>query len=152
MQSLNGNLKEVVKEDKTPLTNIVKISSGAGHTIALDKDGKVWAWGWNNNGQLGTGNKTNYEYAVPVLGEFGINQLSNIVDISAGYYHSSFVTKTGDVYQVGLNNYGQLGVNNNSVYTLPVKSLEMYNIVTVSSGMYFTTAMKGNGTVWSVRI
>lgn len=150
--SLEGNLKQVVKENEEPLVDIVKISAGAGHTIALDKNGKVWAWGWNNNGQLGTGNKTNYEYAVPVMDEFGVGQLSNIVDISAGYYHSSFVTKSGNVYQVGLNNYGQLGNNTNTASTLPVKTLEMQNIITVSDGMYYTAALRGDGTVWSVRI
>lgn len=150
--SVQGDLTQVIKQDGSALSNIVKIASGAGHTLALDKDGKVWAWGWNNNYQLGTDNKTNYEYAVPVLDEFGVKQLSNIVDISAGYYHSAFVTKEGEVYQVGLNNYGQLGVNNNSTYSLPVKTLEMQNIVTVSCGMYFTTALRGDGTVWSVRI
>ena len=152
VQSIEGNLRQVVKEDGSALTNIVKIAAGAGHTLALAKDGKVYAWGWNNYGQLGTGDKTNYEYAVPVLDEFGVNQLSNIVDISAGYYHSSFVTKSGYVYQVGLNNYGQLGDNTNTNYTLPIKTLEMQNIVTVSSAMYYTAALRGDGTVWSVRI
>lgn len=149
---VQGDLSQVVKEDGTALTNIVKIASGAGHTLALDNSGKVWAWGWNNNGQLGTNNKTNYQYAVPVLDEVGVKQISNIIDISAGYYHSSFVTASGEIYQVGLNNYGQLGDNTNTQRLLPVKMLEVQNMISVSSGMYFTTSLKADGTVWTVRI
>jgi len=37
------------------LNGIVAISSKYGHTLALKKDGTVWAWGWNAAGQLGNG-------------------------------------------------------------------------------------------------
>lgn len=38
-----------------PLNRITKISSGINFTMALDDQGKVYVWGSNTNGQLGTG-------------------------------------------------------------------------------------------------
>src|ERR687896_641170 len=35
------------------LSNVVAISAGAQHLIALTGDGRVWAWGQNSDGQLG---------------------------------------------------------------------------------------------------
>ncbi|CAN0181605.1 unnamed protein product, partial [Discosporangium mesarthrocarpum] len=36
--------------------HIVEVACGCYHTIALSKEGKVYPFGRNNNGQLGTGN------------------------------------------------------------------------------------------------
>ena len=37
------------------LTNVTHIASGFAHVLALKDDGTVWAWGYNNYGQLGDG-------------------------------------------------------------------------------------------------
>ena len=42
----------------TGLADVVAISSGAGHSLALQRNGSVWAWGYNNVGQLGDGTNT----------------------------------------------------------------------------------------------
>jgi alpha-tubulin suppressor-like RCC1 family protein len=39
----------------TGLTGIVSIGGSYGHTLALKNDGTMWAWGVNNQGQLGNG-------------------------------------------------------------------------------------------------
>ncbi|MBS5913361.1 hypothetical protein NYE69_00930 [Paenibacillus sp. FSL R5-0527] len=40
------------------LKDIVSVSAGDGFSLALDKDGAVWAWGNNEQGQLGNGLRT----------------------------------------------------------------------------------------------
>jgi alpha-tubulin suppressor-like RCC1 family protein len=42
-----------------PLEHIVKVSSGINFTMALDDEGKVFVWGNNTCGQLGTGGLQN---------------------------------------------------------------------------------------------
>ena len=39
----------------TGLSNVVALSAGDKHSLALKSDGTVWAWGYNSSGQLGDG-------------------------------------------------------------------------------------------------
>ena len=59
------------------LQNITKIACGFGQCLALDKDGHVWSWGRNSNGQIGNGTKKSQNQPVML-------SLSNIVDIQCG--------------------------------------------------------------------
>ena len=43
----------------TGLANdMIAVAAGTFHSLALDKSGKVWAWGYNAVGQLGDGSNT----------------------------------------------------------------------------------------------
>jgi len=50
----------------TDLTNIVYIDAGFNHSMAMDKDGNIWVWGYNFYGQLGLNDKTQRNYATPL--------------------------------------------------------------------------------------
>jgi alpha-tubulin suppressor-like RCC1 family protein len=47
---------------------IVAIAAGTNHSAALDRDGAVWTWGWNELGQLGDGTRQTRAAAAPVAG------------------------------------------------------------------------------------
>jgi alpha-tubulin suppressor-like RCC1 family protein len=117
------------------LTNVVQVSAGPRHSLALDSSGKVWAWGNNSDCQLGdpvgdspnalrgTGN---YSTAWPVRTAAGLD-LTGIVAIAAGGYETydpttgaitgvnSFslaVHENGTIYGWGYNAHGQLATGN----------------------------------------
>jgi alpha-tubulin suppressor-like RCC1 family protein len=52
------------------LTGVTAIAAGGplGHSLALKNDGTVWAWGYNDVGQLGNGNRTFSTTPVQVTG------------------------------------------------------------------------------------
>ena len=52
------------------LADVVAISCGfgLGHSLALRRDGSVWAWGRNDAGQLGDGSNTTRLAPVVVQG------------------------------------------------------------------------------------
>jgi alpha-tubulin suppressor-like RCC1 family protein/plastocyanin len=119
----------------TPLDDIIVISTGTHHSIALDKYGYVWAWGDNARGQLGNNSSANNSpFPVQVVsGEQDPDNeetpLKDIIAVSAGYHHNVALDKNGYVWAWGYNRYGQLGNNvsgaeNNSSFPVQVISGE----------------------------
>lgn len=94
--------------------------------MALNKEGKVYAFGSNNFGYLGFGdiNKRNTPTLIP--------NLYNIIQITTGYYHSLALDKEGKVYSFGLNNSGQLGLIESSF--TPIMIQHPKKIVSISAG------------------
>lgn len=82
-----------------------KVEAGGWHTCGLDNIGRVYCWGWNENGQLGIeGNGTDVPQQVPLP-----NGVSSFTALTAAYEHSCGVANTGLIYCWGFNWYGQLG-------------------------------------------
>ena len=91
-----------------------QIACGYYHSIGLRDDGTLWAWGRNNEGQLGYGNNQSVSYPENVLGG-GYSYIS----CSAGAYHSMGVRNDGKVYTWGLNANGQLGIGGTTNHNAP---------------------------------
>jgi len=62
------------------LSGVTSVSAGGAHSMALDAAGEVWAWGANEQGQVGDGSTADSDVPVPVL--------SGVTAISAGSMHS----------------------------------------------------------------
>lgn len=89
------------------LTGIIAIDGGADYSLALKKDGTVWAWGYNSKGQLGNGTIVDSNIPVPV------NTLTGIIAISAGFESSLALKSDGTVWAWG-HNLGGLGNGKNT--------------------------------------
>ena len=83
--------------------SIVNIAAGENFSAAVDKQGKVWTWGQNNDGQLGHG--TYSDLSTPLVQKFD----KNVTKISAGEAHTSLLTDDGELYMCGSGKNGQLG-------------------------------------------
>lgn len=136
-------LKTPVKVKGLP-NSIVAVATGAEHSVALDSNGTVWAWGRNTAGQLGNGTTTNVNpEPTEVLG------LSNIVEIAAGANHTLALKQDStNVYAWGSNAYGQLGDGGLESKLRPVQVKDMSKVKMVASGDNHTITVKEDGTVW----
>jgi alpha-tubulin suppressor-like RCC1 family protein len=98
-------------------SNVVQISAGAVHNLALSQDGRVIAWG--------SGEPTNVPPGLP-----------QIVSVAAGGTHSLALSGDGRVFCWGTNNAGQTQAPWN-----------LSNVVAVAAGDSHSLALKSDGTV-----
>jgi len=108
---------------------ITKIATGQHHSLALDSDGKVYAWGRGRNGQLGDDTATQRNVPVEV-DVSGVLSGKTIIEIAGGIYHSLALDSDGKVYSWGLNDKGQLGDDSTTQRNAPVA----VNVAGVLSG------------------
>lgn len=95
-----------------PLVNIVAISAGNHHVLALDRWGHVWAWGKNESGQLGNDSREPSYLPVQVLAgeQHSSGPLTGIVYVDAGFEHSLAIDRYGDIWIWGRNSHYELGL------------------------------------------
>jgi alpha-tubulin suppressor-like RCC1 family protein len=84
--------------------NIIDICCGTYHSLALTSSGDIYAWGANKYGQIGIGSDRDCE---PTPKKMKYSKNEKFKAISCGCYHSMALTKEGQVFACGYNEYGQ---------------------------------------------
>lgn len=95
------------------LYNVVSVSCGTCHTVALTKSGSVYVWGRNKRGELGLAVRfvdraVNHCRTTPQK-----LSLSNVVSIKCGLIHTIATTIHNKIYVWGCNETGVLGLGDN---------------------------------------
>nr|WP_232345921.1 InlB B-repeat-containing protein [Bifidobacterium sp. W8120] len=104
----------------------VQVSAGQYHSLAVGSDGNVYAWGWNNYGQLGDGTTSSRYTPVRVKTPDRSTYPDLPADftylqVSAGAWHSLAVGSDGNAYAWGNNYSGRLGDGTSSSRHAPVR-------------------------------
>ena len=110
------------------------------HNCAL-AEGKVYCWGYNNQGQLGQGNTT--DSSVPV--EVGGALTGKTVTAIGGTGNVSCAIAEGKIYCWGNNAYGSVGVNNATSYYTTPQIVVAGNTATTLPTSYTATKLSTSG-------
>ena len=97
------------------LTSVAAIAAGAEHSLAVKRDGTVWAWGLNGFSELGDGTTNNQSQPVQS------GSLTGIVSVAAGEVHSLALASDGTVWAWGYNNAAQVGDGTTTPRSSPVR-------------------------------
>ncbi|GLC25487.1 hypothetical protein rosag_20000 [Roseisolibacter agri] len=120
-----------------------QVSVGSQHACAVTTDGRLYCWGPNSSGQLGTGNTTWAQ--TPVASATALTFAS----VSAGTDYTCGVTPAGEAWCWGANGLGQLGEGNapsmgNTQSNSPVKVTGGLSFVSISASNQVTCAITTN--------
>jgi alpha-tubulin suppressor-like RCC1 family protein len=119
-----------------------RIAAGELHSLAITLDGKVWTWGRNVYGQLGSGTSS----IEPSQDPRELRELSGITSVAAGFEHSLALKQDGTVFAWGSNYFGQVGDIESTLRPAPVQGLEV--VVAIAAGGETSLAVLHDGSVF----
>lgn len=139
---------------------ITKCSMGNAHTLCMENNGTVWAFGGNAHGQLGINSqdKNSLKAVVVDFGQYKIKE------ICCGSLHSGAITQEGQIYTWGCGADGQCNIfvscnhiicivghndKNNRAAPTVVFTLTNVKMIQLSLGLWHSLALSENNTVYS---
>jgi len=126
-------------------TDWCQVSAGCNHSLGVRSNGTAWAWGFNEQGQLGNNSTISSRSPVSVVGGF-----TDWCQLSAGNLHSLGVRTNGTVWAWGSNSRGQLGDNSTISSSSPVSVVGGFtDWCQVSGGRDRSLGVRTNGTAWA---
>ena len=130
----------------TPSAGVAKIFAGGSTTFLIDNNGIVWASGPNANGQLGLGDQVS-RLSFTQVAFFAGKSIDVISPRTGG---TCFIESNGNVWNVGDNVRGQMGLGSQSTipYTTP-KQVAGFTATSIGGSGATNFALKPDGTLWA---
>jgi hypothetical protein len=116
-----------------------RLAGGDLHSLAIKTNGSLYAWGFNNLGQIGDGTRTNRSTPVQVL--------TGVAAVAASSQYTLAIKTDGSLWAWGYNGMGQLGNGTYTNRSTPVQVLS--GVAAVSAGWYHALALKTDGSLWT---
>ncbi len=137
----------------TGLRDVIAVAAGSGVSTALKRDGTVWVWGSNWQGQFGNGERD---------GSVGMNVgwyleprqvqgVANVVAIAVGLSgrHTLALLKDGSLRGWGNTDWGQLGAGVSGTFQLKPIVPRINGVKAVFASGNNSFAVKNDGTFWA---
>lgn len=127
-------------------------------SYVIDTTGKLWAWGYNGYGQLGTGDTTDRKIPVNIslvaTGSLFNKTVADVILAGGveGYTSVMAICTDGTLHAAGYNGYGQLGQGNTNAYNVFVQVPIVANVVSARLGRERYTAayaVQADGKIYS---
>ena len=140
-----GNKENQSNYLQTSFQQISKVSAGAYHSLFQNNKGEIFGCGKNDFGQVGLGHFNHPQINVTLIPNLPLN----IVEFCSGYYHSLFLDFNGNVFSVGYNQNGQLGLGHNNNQNVLNQIPNIPPIQKISCIIYSSYLIDVDGNLWS---
>jgi alpha-tubulin suppressor-like RCC1 family protein len=129
------------------LGEVIYVSAGVEHSVALRANGQVLAWGNNYQDQLGQGVSFR---RLPAAGEpLVVPNLPSATAVAAGAYFTIVAAANGNVYGWGANGDYPLGYTGIKKSNQAIQIPGVSGATALAAGYSHVLALKADGTVWS---
>ncbi|HEU4720040.1 MAG TPA: protein kinase [Gemmatimonadaceae bacterium] len=125
-----------------PTRSRVSIVAGGLHTCLVASDGRLFCWGGNDQGQLGTSGGSRSSTPSVVGSEL------RFTAIAPGLGHSCGIARGGAAWCWGENDRGQLGDRSQSARGSPVRSAAGHAFRSIAAGAAHTCGVDTEGAAW----
>ena len=133
------------KPQKTSFLNISKTSAGWDHSLFENNKGEILSCGDNQYGQCGLGHFNSPQITPSLIP----NIPSNIVHFVCGSAHNLFLDSEGNIFSVGANDPGQLGLGHNTNQNILHNVSNIPPIKTISCMGASCYLIDFDGNLWS---
>ena len=144
-QLCHGDKIERLIPQKTSLSDISKISTGFHHSLFQNGKNEIFSCGANQSGECGLGH-VNHPQLTPSL---ILNVPENIVHFVCGSHQSLFLDSGGNVFSVGHNYFGELGLGHKIDQNLLHKIEDIPPIKIISCARLCCYLVDFEGNLWS---
>ena len=123
------------KNEGPLLSNIVKLSTGHSHYVAIAKNGGVYSWGTSFEGQLGIKSwvYVSHPQKIPIS--------DIVISASCGMGFTILLTQDNKIFGCGSNKYGQLGLGKYAYNVYEPTKINVDNVISVSCGTWHTMVL-----------
>ncbi|MBT9177227.1 MAG: putative serine protease HtrA [Firmicutes bacterium] len=119
------------------------VSAGRFHTMAIRRDGTLWAWGWNGDGELGLGDFQSRRTPTRVGAQ------SNWVAVATGGRHTLALQANRTLWGWGNNQNGQISFDGGSSINSPQQLSIATTWLSISAGDHHSFATTDQGVLWA---
>ena len=126
-------------------THIVAIATGSFHTCAVDRDHRVFCWGYNGWGSLGIGDVPSP--SVPTLVTLAPTD-AVASDVAAGGFTSCVLLSNGGAQCWGRNQYGEVGDTTRTLRNIPTPVVGVGDAVDIDAGDNHVCVLRSVGTMF----
>jgi alpha-tubulin suppressor-like RCC1 family protein len=124
-------------------TDWATAAGGGDFSLAVKKDGGLWASGLNVYGELGLGDTTNRRNLTEV------GSAHDWATVSAGIAYGLAVKRDGTLWAWGENSFGELGLGDTTPRYSPIQVGSATDWAAVRCLGHHTLALKRDGTLWA---
>jgi len=127
------------------LSEVLSIAAGSEHALAVGGDGSVWAWGFNEHGQLGMETGDEWRLTTPTH----LAGFEGALSVAAGADHSFAVTADGRLWAWGRHDFGRLGDGSREHRFAPVEVSAVSGVLAAAGGSIHSVAVMEDGSLWA---